>query len=1508
MSNPTPHPPLLRTQCKCSARDHISPTAARCRCLGSSVTHRTPHHRPPTLHVPHGAPDNAQSGHRLTQLDNARDVDGGKGLPAEIYRVISVNLRGGSKRIISVDVNDKATIYDSSNGAVIIEITIPRDEDEEYSGGGDGGAPSSRASRRRQFSSPQNEGAVEAVAWHSDKQHVAFGCIDGAAYVFDAINGQLVSSHKHHTSPITAVGFSPSGSQVVTGSKDAVAAIFCCATSDAQLLPHDTHTGGIHAARFSQDGRRVITASYDLTAVITDVATKAMLWRFHIPDTVGGMPFPPTDSGVRDHGHAVASGTGITDAQGATEFFWKATLACLSTKSSNARAAQDLQDLNMAEYFKKFDLDGDGFIDEDEMRQAGMEFAKFAGFEITERELLMLHDSNDSDEDGRLSLDEFTRWINRSRASRAMANGADPGHTHTADGKGRTVLHHLAMVGDTGGNDRHDMSIDAIYAALLCVRAPMARLLSRGLPGTHAEDEGAVGCSSLDVRLYRRHVWSDQRLESLNLVKDMGKSMGKEFPPMVNVKDVDGRTALAFAVDCSCEQPELVDFLLDKKADPILVDNNRRTPLHFACFHNHVHAAKSLLEHFANVNAEDRDDRTPLLISVIQGSVPLVFLLLQRGARVDKADIHGWLPLSYALMPRRHTHAAVELFVQAENCRQCLKDLYTTPALNEFGTFDVAEESQRYNTIATSLVLNVDADHRREGLEQAIGKQTSLFQDAIIRQMVHERAEMVTAICDPTVDHTADAFCDPLIQKGIDLEWHNEARPTAFANFFIWSAFLGIAMLCAVMDAGEFSAQRYFLRKKMEATFIHASADDGGLQFPDVNSAEDLWSWIDNVFVAGVYPDPQVWRARNGTFEGASTAFDEFVGRPRMRTLEGPSEDCSSDGGRRLSGFTATCFSPDTTQPPPGVAVASDEADSDATTKASGRSSTTTSRGSEGHNDAYRWYPPAPSEYVGMTRGALGDYPDGGLVVTMPRDKVRGQALVAKLKASDWINLNTRAFIVEFVAYNPNGGIFITASFIVEISRAGLYFSSFHLMEFPLLAYSAPMDFLRLAIEVLFLLCFIVYVVDEYRSTQETWEENVNKGSDMWKLPSRLGVHSRYWGDKLEAARKSLALQLTTPDVVIDHVSKLAVTRVRAPLPRKGTNTRRSSILRLNNQLSTDKKPRLLNLLGIPAPEIPHPMKPGYKSRKWAARLYVRFNVVVRPYFFDPLNWSDVITCLSFMTAIIFHVLQLIREISCIPDGDGGDAFSGGPFEIARLHQTRMYLLGVSVFLCWIKLFEYLRLNEKFATMFFIIIGMMSKITSFVTILLVVLLAFTSLDFIAFGGARARSDTFLASLGANFEATLGDVDFTSAEKLDVPFGSLGVLILIVFILVCVLVLLNLLIAHMTDAYTEVNESANARWAFIQFAQMLEVEKEKAEKDRREEEIANDENENGEGQGRTRRCMLWIRACFTHGADGESGEGPTYRPVEGKGARARGGGGAGETKDLTAFEMVGGMPN
>lgn len=74
------------------------------------------------------------------------------------------------------------------------------------------------------------------------------------------------------------------------------------------------------------------------------------------------------------------------------------------------------------------------------------------------------------------------------------------------------------------------------------------------------------------------------------------------------------------------------------------------TALH--CTANRVRSfiAKHLLDHGANVNCRNVDGHTPLHYAAARNDVPLVCLLLSRGADRNAQDYKGgWAPLHYAV-------------------------------------------------------------------------------------------------------------------------------------------------------------------------------------------------------------------------------------------------------------------------------------------------------------------------------------------------------------------------------------------------------------------------------------------------------------------------------------------------------------------------------------------------------------------------------------------------------------------------------------------------------------------------------------------------------------------------------------------------------------------------------------------------------------------------------------------------------------------------------------------
>jgi ankyrin repeat protein len=78
-------------------------------------------------------------------------------------------------------------------------------------------------------------------------------------------------------------------------------------------------------------------------------------------------------------------------------------------------------------------------------------------------------------------------------------------------------------------------------------------------------------------------------------------------------------------------------------------ETSQATHLHQAATYGWFHVAELLLEHGAEINAFNKDHRTPLATTIDHGHVELAQLLIERGADIHLADVHGNTPLIYAV-------------------------------------------------------------------------------------------------------------------------------------------------------------------------------------------------------------------------------------------------------------------------------------------------------------------------------------------------------------------------------------------------------------------------------------------------------------------------------------------------------------------------------------------------------------------------------------------------------------------------------------------------------------------------------------------------------------------------------------------------------------------------------------------------------------------------------------------------------------------------------------------
>ncbi|KAF0774737.1 hypothetical protein AaE_001561 [Aphanomyces astaci] len=101
---------------------------------------------------------------------------------------------------------------------------------------------------------------------------------------------------------------------------------------------------------------------------------------------------------------------------------------------------------------------------------------------------------------------------------------------------------------------------------------------------------------------------------------------------MINAKNQFGNTPLHAAAMAGCAAT--VQVLLDAGASVDELNNQLSTPLHHACYctHDNTDVVAALVRANANVNVQDKNHSTPLIVAAKKNQVGACSLLLKAGA------------------------------------------------------------------------------------------------------------------------------------------------------------------------------------------------------------------------------------------------------------------------------------------------------------------------------------------------------------------------------------------------------------------------------------------------------------------------------------------------------------------------------------------------------------------------------------------------------------------------------------------------------------------------------------------------------------------------------------------------------------------------------------------------------------------------------------------------------------------------------------------------------------
>ena len=93
---------------------------------------------------------------------------------------------------------------------------------------------------------------------------------------------------------------------------------------------------------------------------------------------------------------------------------------------------------------------------------------------------------------------------------------------------------------------------------------------------------------------------------------------------------------------------EIAGFLVNHGANVTAQDQRGSTPLHLASLKGHLNITRFLVEHGANVVAQDQHGSTPLHLASLNGHLNLAQFLVEQGANAAAQDLGGYTPLHQA--------------------------------------------------------------------------------------------------------------------------------------------------------------------------------------------------------------------------------------------------------------------------------------------------------------------------------------------------------------------------------------------------------------------------------------------------------------------------------------------------------------------------------------------------------------------------------------------------------------------------------------------------------------------------------------------------------------------------------------------------------------------------------------------------------------------------------------------------------------------------------------------
>ena len=116
---------------------------------------------------------------------------------------------------------------------------------------------------------------------------------------------------------------------------------------------------------------------------------------------------------------------------------------------------------------------------------------------------------------------------------------------------------------------------------------------------------------------------------------------------------------------------------------------------------------------------------------------------------------------------------------------------------------------------------------------------------------------------------------------------------------------------------------------------------------------------------------------------------------------------------------------------------------------------------------------------TGSYSGSTGDYPPNGFMITLGQYREESEKILSDLRNNKWIDIFTRAIIIDFTVYNGNVNLFNQLRLVMEFPPTGGIINSWTVRTSKLLRYVSTFDYVVAACECLFVLFILYYTIEE---------------------------------------------------------------------------------------------------------------------------------------------------------------------------------------------------------------------------------------------------------------------------------------------------------------------------------------------------------------------------------------------------------------------------------------------